>query len=144
MDIGLDGPVVLFALGLTLLAGLVAGLLPALHAARSEPGELLRDQSRGSTGLRLGRFSRLLEVAEIALSCALLVPTGLTVKGLVKLARIELGFPADRLLTAQISLDSPAYESPGLYASRPCFRSRSRWARICRSAIGQACGGTSS
>jgi putative ABC transport system permease protein len=112
VDIRLDGPVVLFALGLTLLAGLIAGLLPALHAARSEPGELLRDQSRGSTGLGLGPFSRLLAVAEIALSCALLIPTGLTVKGLVKLARIELGFPADRLLTAQISLDSPAYESP--------------------------------
>jgi predicted permease len=111
VDIRLDGRVVLFALGLTLLAGLIAGLLPALHAARSDPGEILKDQARGGTGLRLGRFSRLLAVVEIALSCALLVPTGLMVKSLVKLARIELSFPADRVLTARVSFDGPAYAS---------------------------------
>ncbi len=110
VDIRLDLPVFLFALGLTLLAALVAGALPALHAARSDPGEILKDQSRGSTGLRLGRSSRLLAVAEIALSCGLLVPTGLTVKSLAKLARLDLGFPADRVLTAGVSMDGPAYD----------------------------------
>ena len=109
VDIRLDGPVVLFALGLSLLAALIAGLLPVLHAARSDPGEILKDQSRGSTGLRLGRFSRLLAVAEIALSCGLLVPTGLTVKSLVRLARLDLSFPADRVLTAGVSFDGPVY-----------------------------------
>ncbi|HEX4497293.1 MAG TPA: ABC transporter permease [Thermoanaerobaculia bacterium] len=111
VDIRLDGRAVLFALGLTLLAALAAGLLPALHAARSDPGEILRDQSRGSTGRSLGRFSRLLAVAEIALSCGLLIPTGLTVRSLVQLARLELSFPADRVLTAGVSFDGPAYAS---------------------------------
>jgi predicted permease len=110
VDIRLDAPVFLFALGLTLLAALIAGALPALHAARSDPGEILKDQSRGSTGLRLGRSSRLLAVAEIALSCALLVPTGLTVKSLVKLSRLDLGFSPDRVLTAGVSMDGPAYD----------------------------------
>jgi putative ABC transport system permease protein len=111
VDIRLDAPVFLFALGLTLLAALLAGALPALHAARSDPGEILKDQSRGSTGLRIGRFSRLLAVAEIALSCGLLVPTGLTVESLVKLARLDLSFPPDRVLTAGVSMDGRAYDS---------------------------------
>jgi putative ABC transport system permease protein len=114
VDVRLDARVFLFALGLTLLASLIAGLLPALQAARTEPGEILKDQSRGSTSLRLGRFVRVLAVAEIALSCALscalLVPTGLTVESLVKLARLDPGFPPGRVLTAQVSLDGPGYE----------------------------------
>jgi putative ABC transport system permease protein len=111
VDIRLDAPAFLVAFGLTLLAALIAGALPALHAARSDPGEVLKDQSRSSTGLRLGRFSRALAVAEIALSCGLLVPTGLTVESLVKLARIDLSFPADRVLAAEVSLDGLAYDS---------------------------------
>jgi predicted permease len=110
VDVRLDARVFLFALGLTLLASLIAGLLPALQAARTEPGEILKDQSRGSTSLRLGRFVRMLAVAEIALSCALLVPTGLTVESLVKLARLDPGFPPGRVLTAQVSLDGPGYQ----------------------------------
>jgi putative ABC transport system permease protein len=112
VDIRLDRRVFLFALGLTLLAGLIAGLLPFLQAARSDPGEVLKDQSRGGTGLRVGRFSRWLAVAEIALSCALLVPTGLLVESLVKLARFDPGFPADRVLTAGVSFDGPVYANP--------------------------------
>ena len=110
VDVRLDARVFLFALGLTLLASLIAGLLPALQAARTEPGEILKDQSRGSTSLRLGRFVRALAVAEIALSCALLVPTGLTIESLVNLARLDPGFPPGRVLTAQVSLDGPGYE----------------------------------
>ncbi len=110
VDVRLDARVFLFALGLTLLASLIAGLLPALQAARTAPGEILKDQSRGSTSLRLGRFVRMLAVAEIALSCALLVPTGLTVESLVKLARLDPGFPPGRVLTAQVSLDGPGYQ----------------------------------
>jgi predicted permease len=110
VDVRLDARVFLFALSLTLLASLIAGLLPALQAARTEPGEILKDQSRGSTSLRLGRFVRALAVAEIALSCALLVPTGLTVESLVKLARLDPGFLPGRVFTAQVSLDGPGYQ----------------------------------
>jgi putative ABC transport system permease protein len=112
VDVRLDLRVFLFALGLTLLASLIAGLIPALQAARIEPGEILKDWSRGSTSLRLGRFGRALAIAEIALSCALLVPTGLTVKSLVKLARIELSFHPEAVLTAQISLEASDYPDP--------------------------------
>lgn len=104
VDVRLDARVFLFAFGLSLLAGVLAGLVPAFQAARSDPGEILKDRSRGATGLRLGRFGRALAVAEIALSCGLLIPTGLTVQSVMKLARLDLGFPADEVLTAQISI----------------------------------------
>ncbi len=113
VDVRLDARVVLCALGLTLLASLLAGMLPALRAARTDPGEILQDSSRGNTGLRLGRFGAALAVAEIALSCALLIPTGLTVKSLMNLARLDLGFPPERVLTAEISIYGPAYEDVG-------------------------------
>jgi putative ABC transport system permease protein len=112
VDVRLDLRVFLFALGLTLLASLIAGVIPALQAARIEPGEILKDSSRGSTSLRLGRFGRALAIAEIALACALLVPTGLTVKSLMKLAWIELSFHPEEVLTAQISLNASVYPDP--------------------------------
>ena len=110
VDVRLDARVFLFVLGITLLASLIAGCLPALRAARTEPGEILKDQSRGSTSLRLSRFGRALAVAEVALSCALLVPTGLTVKSLVNLARIDPGFPPGEVLTAQVSVYGGGYQ----------------------------------
>jgi putative ABC transport system permease protein len=113
VDVRLDARVIFCALGLTLLASLLAGMVPALRAARTDPGEILQDSSRGSTSLRLGRFGAALAVAEIALSCALLVPTGLTVKSLMNLARLDLGFPPERVLTAEISIYGPAYEDVG-------------------------------
>lgn len=104
VDVRLDARVFLFAFGLSLLAGVLAGLFPAFLAARSDPGEILKDSTRGTTGLRLGRLGRALAVVEIALSCGLLIPTGLTVQSMVKLARLDLGFPADEVLTASISI----------------------------------------
>lgn len=104
VDVRLDARIFLFACGLSLLAGVLAGLVPAFQAWRSDPGEILKDRSRGATGLRLGRFGRALAVAEIALSCGLLIPTGLTVESLVRLARLDPGFPVDEVLTAQISI----------------------------------------
>jgi putative ABC transport system permease protein len=104
VDVRLDARVFLFAFGLSLLAGVLAGLFPAFLAARGDPGEILKDRSRGATGLRLGRLGRALAVAEIALSCGLLIPTGLTVRSVTKLARLDPGFPADEVLTAQISI----------------------------------------
>jgi putative ABC transport system permease protein len=113
VDVRLDARVILGVCGLTLLASLLAGMIPALRAARTDPGEILQDSSRGNTGLRLGRFGAALAVAEIALSCALLVPTGLTVKSLMNLARLDLGFSPERVLTAEISIYGPAYEDVG-------------------------------
>jgi hypothetical protein len=58
LDIRLYPPVLLFAIGMALLATLASGLLPALQASRTDIGEILKDDSRGSSSFRIGRLSR--------------------------------------------------------------------------------------
>jgi hypothetical protein len=65
IQIRLDGVALLFVAGLTLLATLLAGVLPALRASGGNVNEVLKDESRGSSSLRLGRVSRALVIGEI-------------------------------------------------------------------------------
>jgi putative ABC transport system permease protein len=81
MELRLDASVLAVAFGLIGAAGVFAGLLPALHAARSDPEAELRGGARAGDGLRLGRLSRGLVVAEIAFSAAVLVVSGLMLRG---------------------------------------------------------------
>ncbi len=66
------GPEIYAALFTMLGAGLVAGLIPAMHAARANIVEVLKDESRGSSGLRTSRLAGALVVAEVAVSCGLI------------------------------------------------------------------------
>ena len=104
IDIRLHPPVLLASLGLTLAASLAAGLVPALQASGARMYDVLKDESRGSGGFRLGRFSRGLVLAEIALSCALLVAAGLMIKSVVKLRNVDFGFASRQVFTAEIAL----------------------------------------
>ncbi len=106
-------PVVLaFVLGLTLVSTLAAGTLPALRATRTDVGELLNDESRGSSGVRLGRVSKALVVAEVALSCGLLVGAGLMIRSIVNIAKFDYGFDADNVFTARVGLFQADYPTP--------------------------------
>ena len=104
IDIRLHPPVLLFSLGLALAASLAAGLVPALQASGARMYDVLKDESRGSSGFRLGRFSRGLVLTEIALSCALLVAAGLMIKSVVRLRNVDFGFPSTQVFTAEIAL----------------------------------------
>lgn len=107
MKIAVDPAALLFTLGVTVAAGLLSGLMPALQSSRADLGEVLKDEGRGSSSLRLGRFSRFLVVGEVAFSCLLLVGTGLMVRSVVRLKTLDLGFDTSRLFTGRVSL-SPA------------------------------------
>ena len=104
IDIRLHPPVLLFSLALALAASVAAGLVPALQASGRGMHDVLKDESRGSSGFRLGRFSRGLVLAEIALSCALLVAAGLMTKSVVKLRHVDFGFDSRQVFTAEIAL----------------------------------------
>jgi predicted permease len=104
IDIRLHSPVLLFSLGLALAAGLAAGLVPALQASGSRMYDVLKDESRGGPGFRLGRFSKGLVLAEIVLSCGLLIAAGLMIKSVVKLRNVDFGFPSAQVYTAEIAL----------------------------------------
>jgi predicted permease len=105
----LDYRVMLFVLGLIILASLFAGSLPALHSARVSAGTVLKDDSRSSTSARLGRFSSALVVAELALSCGLLIAAGLMIKSVVQLKTVQMPFAIDNILTARVDLPRESY-----------------------------------
>ncbi|MBA2260284.1 MAG: FtsX-like permease family protein [Acidobacteria bacterium] len=88
----LDYRVMLFVLGLVLLASLFGGALPALHAIRVNAGSALKDDSRSSTSARLGKFSSGLVTAELAVSCGLLIAAGLMIKSVVQLKNVPMPF----------------------------------------------------
>lgn len=108
----IDARSLLFVLAVSILAGLVAGILPALQASKVNVNQILKDEGRGSTGLRIGRFSRGIVIFEVALSCALLVGAGLMIKSIVSIRNLSLGFEKRGLLTASLSLDSSRYPQP--------------------------------
>ena len=109
--IKLDGIALFFVLLLTFITSFFAGTIPALQASRSQLTDVLKDESRGSSSFRLGRISRGLVVFEIALSCGLLVAAGLTIKSVVKLRSVEMGFSADNLFTSRVGLDEANYSN---------------------------------
>ena len=102
LDIRLYPPVLLFAIGTSVLATFASGLLPAVQASRTDISEILKDDSRGASSFRIGRLSRALVVFEIALSCALLVAAGLMIKSVTKIRNIDAGFTTKNIFTARV------------------------------------------
>jgi predicted permease len=96
-----DGPVFVFSLGVTTLIGLMAGLIPALHASRGDLQLGVQQSSRRTAGgHQLTR--RALVVAEVAIALVLLVSAGLLLRSLERLFAIDPGFDASHVLTMQV------------------------------------------
>jgi putative ABC transport system permease protein len=109
-EVGIDVPVFVFTLTVALLTGVIFGLIPALHAARPDLNEALKEGTRGSTGSVAGKRTRnVLVGAEVALSLVLLIGAGLMIKSLLKLQQVSLGFNPDNLLTANLTLSRSKY-----------------------------------
>lgn len=98
--IGPDPGVLGAAAGVTVLAGLLLGVVPAVRAARVQPAEEMRG-GRGQTAAA-GRLRDGLVVAEVAIALTLLVGAGLMVRSFAALRAVDKGFEADGLLTARV------------------------------------------
>jgi predicted permease len=109
IDIKLDEVVLAFTLGITVLAALVSGLVPALQATRPNLNDVLKDEGRGTSSLRLGRFSKALVVVELALSGGLLVGAGFMIQSVIQLSRFDYGVPTDGVFTARVGLFESSY-----------------------------------
>src|SRR5262245_3016961 len=100
-----------FVFALTLIAGLVLGLLPSMRVTKTHAVAGLREQGRGIAGssawLRLGK---LVVVGQLALSLPLLVGAGLLVRTLVNLQNVDLGYSKDRLLTIRVDAQTAGYD----------------------------------
>ncbi|MBW3534363.1 MAG: ABC transporter permease [Gemmatimonadetes bacterium] len=105
----LDAPVLLFTSVVTLAAAVGAGTWPALRASGAGVDGVLRDESRGSSSLRVSRLTSALVVGELAVSCGLMIAGGLTVRTLMELNRLDLGFDAERVMTARLGLFESDY-----------------------------------
>jgi putative ABC transport system permease protein len=108
-DVTIDRAVLAFALAVSLATGILFGLAPAWQAARAGVGAVLKEGGRSSVGTG-GRWLRSgLLVAEMALSIILLVGAALLLRSFAKLANVDPGFQADRVLTFQVALPQPSY-----------------------------------
>jgi len=106
---GLDWPVLLFALGLSILTGVLFGAAPALRASSLPLAPDLLSGTR-TTGTKVGTSLRgALVVGQLAISLVLLVGAGLLISSFVHLARTNLGFDVRHLLTGEIQLLEAQY-----------------------------------
>jgi putative ABC transport system permease protein len=109
--IGLNTPVLLFTLVVSILTGLLFGLAPALQASKSNLNETLKDGGRsGSAGASRQHMRNLLVVSEVALSLLLLVSAGLLIKSFQRLQQTELGFDPTNVLTLRVPLPEARYK----------------------------------
>jgi putative ABC transport system permease protein len=113
----LDGTVLLFVLAASIATALVFGLMPALQASRTDAGESLKDEGRGSSGGRAGRVRQALVVAEIALSLVLLAGAGLLVRSLMRLQQVDPGFVAERAAGIEFMLPKARYPDAASYTA---------------------------
>ena len=114
-----DSRVLLFTLGVSLLTGVVFGLVPAWQATRPRLSGVLKEESGSVAGGRQVRFRKGLVVAQVALSLLLLVGAGLFARSLYNLRSLDPGFEAERLLTLSVQPDLNGYTPE---ASRQLFR----------------------
>ena len=107
-EINLDGRVLAFTIGVSLLTGIIFGLVPALQSSKPDLNETLKDAGRGSTGRR-HLFRSVLVVAEVALTLVLLIAAGLMIRSFYRLQQVDPGFNHERLLTFSVSLPQKKY-----------------------------------
>jgi putative ABC transport system permease protein len=110
-ELDLDATVLLFTLGLSVLAGFLFGSAPILRSGRNGFANALRSGGR-STETALGRTPRLLVVAEVALALVLLFGAGLLLRSFSKLLDVELGFDPEGLVILETELAESRYPEP--------------------------------
>ena len=103
----IDTTALLFTFGVSMLAGLVFGVVPAAQATRNSPAAGLREGQRVAGAP--ARVRGALVVAEIAIAVVLLAGAGLLVRSFVALQRVDPGFPIERLLTFRVGINGLAY-----------------------------------
>jgi putative ABC transport system permease protein len=102
-DVRIDPRVLLFTLGVSVVAGVLFGLTPAIRTSRPNLHDALKEGGRGTSGTR-HRAQAVFVVAELALAVVLLIGAGLTVRSLVRLWNVDHGYNAQNVLTFSLAL----------------------------------------
>ncbi len=110
-EIAIDPRVLAFTFAVSLLTGLVFGLIPALQSSRPDLNDALKEGARGSSGgHRVVR--NIFVVAEMALALVLLIGAGLMLRSFSQLNQVKTGFDVDNVLTMRVQLPSAKYGEP--------------------------------
>ena len=121
--VGVDGYALSFALLLSIVTGVLFGVVPAWQASRPELQSTLKDNTRGSTGDGQRHFARAgLVLAEVSICLVLLVGAGLLFRSLMTLVDMPMGFTTSRMLTMSVAPTGENYRSPGAF--------RAYWDRV--------------
>jgi putative ABC transport system permease protein len=112
-EISIDGNVLLFSAGISLLTGIVFGVVPALHGSKSNFAESLKDATRGGTsgGVR-NRIRAVLVSSQLALALVLLIGSGLLIRSFLKMQGADLGCDPKGLLTFQVRFPANQFGKP--------------------------------
>ena len=115
--ITIDGPVLVFTFGVSILTGIVFGLAPAYRAARPDLNNALKAggrnaQGEGGLGSSRRRLRSLLVVAEVALSLMLLVGAGLLVRSFVRIQQVTPGFNPENVISMRLGASGRQFPNP--------------------------------
>ncbi|MEJ2343504.1 MAG: ABC transporter permease [Gemmatimonadales bacterium] len=112
-EVGLDGVVLAFAGGLTLLTGMAFTLPPALQAMRVDLHQTLKQGGRTAAGARSGRLLQMVVVLQVALAVVAVVAAGLLLNSFLKLQKVEAGFSDEDVLVVPLALPEGQYWTRG-------------------------------
>jgi predicted permease len=112
LEVGVDARVVIFALVVSLFAGVLCGVAPALRLSGWNLGETLKEGERRTSSAR-GRAQGIMVAVEVALAVVLLIGAGLMIRSINKLWQVDLGFhPGDHLITFALNLSPSLKAAP--------------------------------
>ena len=115
--VGLDWRVLGFTLALSILTGILFGLVPALQTSRADLSSTLKESSsRSGTGMRHNQTRALLVTTEMALAVVLLIGAALLIRSFIAIRQVNPGFDAHDVLTMRMSLTGPQFEKPSSVA----------------------------
>ncbi len=107
----IDGTVLLFTIGIALVATIASGLIPALLSSRQNPADVMKAGGRGNTSPLVNRLTRTLVIAQIALSAALLVAATFQVKSIRNQTTLDYGYDEEAVYSARLGLMEGDYPS---------------------------------
>ena len=109
MDFSMDWKILVGVTIVTIVTGILSGIVPALKASRLNESEILKDDSRTSTSLHMGIFSKSLVIVQISMTAVILTLVILFVKSVDNAVSLEYEYDPDQVITARIGLFEEAY-----------------------------------
>ncbi|MDX2110149.1 MAG: ABC transporter permease [Verrucomicrobiota bacterium] len=108
-DFSIDWRILGIVTGLTLLCGILSGLMPALKSSKTDINEILKDNTRTGSSVHMGKLTKIMVVAQIAFSCLVLVGSGLMIRSLQNQSASDFGYDLNSYCVARAGLFQADY-----------------------------------